>query len=120
MENKYKDNASKLIEDFCSMDKDESGNRIHYDWQVNKLMCQLAEKVEKNTKKLYVDFITAMTNGTLFTREKVEELLQKQRELCAEDAETTMEHCSHSGSSYCDCQREVNKNSILNAKLKID
>lgn len=102
MENKYKERAKELfhehskmvpilgsIEEYCDID------------QAVKAMCQLVKEVEISTKKVYVDFITAMTNGTLFTKERVEELLQKQRELCAE-------------------QTLTNREDILNAKLKID
>lgn len=86
------------------------------DIELIKIMCQLAEKVEEES---YIEF-KKIRYQNLFTKEQVEELLQKQRELCAEKAETTMEHCGHSSGQYCECQREIDKDSILNAKLKID
>jgi hypothetical protein len=90
-------------------------------------MCQLAEEVEIEGNLKTCRTINELTNGNLYTKKEVEELLQKQRELCYEKhyLERYVEN------SYCQSYGEkemphliqgntrVNKNSILNAKLEI-
>lgn len=102
MKSKYEESAKKLLESNSMFDGYCS--EFHVDTVPDFIieeMCQLAEEVEKETKAIYVDFIKHMTNGMLFTRERVEELLEKQRELSAE-------------------QTLTNREDILNTKLKID
>jgi hypothetical protein len=131
MNSKYRERAVALL----NTQFEKNFNKPIYEWKDSKenvleTMCQLAEEVETSTKKVYVDFITAMTDGTLFTKERVEELLQQQRELSAKKATPQLDkNCSVCSYPYIDLSKHfkyigtaivtVNENSILNAKLKI-
>jgi hypothetical protein len=98
MENKYYD-VAKIIVDTTEF-FDGKGNIFPNEETVISIMCQLAEKVESFIKQpLSFDSETGKINR-LFTEEYVEELLEKQRELSAQ-------------------QTLTNREDILNAKLKI-
>jgi len=91
MESKYKLRAEEIYNE---------AKQINL-WSIVGIMCQLAEEVEEisynNFKKIRFQ--------NLFTKEQVEELLLKQRELCAESVMLN---------------KFDNTPWILNAKLKID
>ena len=103
-----------------------------------KLMLQLAEEVEYSTN---VEWIKSMKNSNIYTKERVEELLQKQRELCAKvavcgfDIYTIVDGEEHFAPVYKKTIYDddykynnfdsmpsisVDEDSILNAKLKIE
>lgn len=113
---KYKDRANEILESIANKNTDENGERIYYLWEVEKAMCQLAEEVEITTyntliKSKVIGKLEAMVNQPYYTKQQVEELLQKQRELCVKEATTI-----HLGNNFV----IVDDNSILNARLKID
>ena len=124
--NKYETRAKELCSTLfegedCTWEEDS----IESDFL--KLMLQLAEEVEYSTN---VEWIKSMKNSNIYTKERVEELLQKQRELCAEKSEileVKSEFTKGKGlkniKQYAFGNNNkniiVNKNSILNAKLKI-
>ena len=76
-----------------------------------KLMLQLAEEVEYSTN---VEWIKSMKNSNIYTKERVEELLQKQRELSIDRLFTL-------GITFCTIKSyEGIEKELKNAKLKID
>lgn len=112
MESKYKKRAELVLNDYLEKWKNHLeasvDENIFYDDWIIDAMCQLAEEI-------YNEFITLHTLSRLFySKEQVEELLQKQRELCAEESSTVL--VDYGFGEF----REVDKDSILNAKLKID
>jgi hypothetical protein len=135
MESKYKERAIELlIQKEILLNKDLN---THFNLNLTRdthvattkwivdAMCQLAEEVEK----VYKDPLMFGEEGSIqrvYSRAYVEELLEKQRELSAEKADM----CDENGNTistlymYDEHTREiewtVNKDSIKNAKLKID
>ena len=96
MESKYKERAKKLLKESIT---DSNGDicRNYNEHDIIEVMCQLAEEVEKelNNKILFLDIMCKAKDKTirdyyrktnLYTKEQVEELLQKQRELCSKEA----------------------------------
>ena len=87
-ESKYKERIKTLIDDNKIL-VDGEGYVIHIQ-DVRTLMCILAEEVEKELKDnlytvediqdLQIEF--AAEKLDMYTKQQVEELLQKQRELC--------------------------------------
>ena len=130
MESKYKVRAEEIL--ITSLEAQElTSDYINYLFKmygttfeaVNNAMCQLAEEVHKED---FIDFIRTID---LFSREQVEELLQKQRKLCANNArlgekdEEFNEIICHYKLPYLlnnGNKLIIDKDSILNAKLKID
>jgi hypothetical protein len=107
MESKYKERAKEIIDSYLTLGGFLSSAQ-GFD-VLQTLMCQLAEEVEKNLAK---KLDTTLKVNKLYTKKQVEELLQKQRELCNKEA-----YCEEGVIGYT---WQVNENSILNAKLKID
>jgi len=115
---KYKSQAEELLigqkykySDLTPREKerilfDLIGHGIDTDDIINSI-CQLAEEVEE----IFYNNFKKIRFQNLFTKEQVEELLQKQRELCAEKVKFLYK----SDTSFV-----IDKDSILNAKLKID
>jgi hypothetical protein len=96
MESKYKERVVNLFEVYKNLYHFEEGSP---EYLIDKedfieVMCQLAEEVEKEV----VDQFLGNPGYIWYTKEQAEELLQKQRELCA----------------------KVDRDSILNTKLKLD
>ena len=125
---KYETRAKELVSTLfegedCTWEEDSIENDFL------KLMLQLAEEVEYSTN---VEWIKSMKNSNIYTKERVEELLQKQRELCVEEAivdwyeydedkeETFILNEKKVNPCRSNDSFRVNKESILNAKLKID
>jgi len=118
MESKYKERAKELLKESIT---DSNGDicRNYNESDLIIIMCQLAEEVELKTTEVCSDTealdLLMSQIKTMYTKEQVEELLQKQRELCAKsvlpyDALTNK-------------VREIDQiaeRDILNAKLKID
>lgn len=109
MENKYKERATKLLLQHSFT----NNGRIYEqkEWIV-EAMCQLAEEVEK----VYKDLLIFGEGGSIqkvYSKAYVEELLQKQRELCVRSAKIykSKQDYRYDG---------IDEDSILNAKLKID
>ena len=115
MKNKYKTRAEEIFNNIEWVDPVDSIPWLKKDCII-EAMCQLAEEVEK-----YQYYLNIITNidfvANIYIKEQVEELLEKQRELCAKEAKMT-------GIAYGNDKSisdyEVNKDSILNAKLKLD
>ena len=99
-------------------------------------MCQLADKVESESNTILNEYIQYKENfevsqielntlkikydvltSTRYTKQQVEELLQKQRELCAKEAECEDGAIINLG--FETLSAGVKKDSILNAKLEI-
>lgn len=104
---KYKERAKKLVEDIMFVNhfsKEEERELL-------QAMCQLAEEVEKqyknpmtfdaNTHQVTINPLFR-SDSVYYSRKEMEELLQKQRELCATE------------------DNRINASTIRNAKLKID
>lgn len=73
-------------------------------------MCQLAEEVKYSTNEKWIN---SMKDG-IYTKEQVEELLQKQRELCLVNAKLNESYNGFTGKEIT-----LDKNSILNAKYQL-
>ena len=148
MENKYKKRAEEILIKFYTdyADSVEHGFGTPYGkegfiktmtTEINgrhipiEAMCELAEEVKEYHRKFIEAHIFYPKNKPLYTKEHVEALLQKQRELSAENAKLTLfdyikdsfkkidlnkTHYSINDGNYL----EIDKESILNAKLKID
>ena len=129
MESKYKERAEKLLKFVEYSAKNTDGK---YSYLV--AMCELAEEVELETTRLCSDTgLDLLINQakTMYTREQVEELLEKQRELSAEKAKFYGKNIDAPDlnewelnnlleeESY-DITILIDTHSILNAKLKID
>jgi len=122
MESKYKERADEILSaHLIPMLNRAQGSYVELEkmketpeWDCTiAAMCQLAEEVEK----VYRDPLMFGEEGSIqrvYTKAYVEELLQEQRELSAEHAEAYIEE--YKGG---DEQAYVDKDSILNAKLKI-
>ena len=92
-----------------------------------KLMLQLSEEVEYSTN---VEWIKSMKNSNIYTKERVEELLQKQRELtlgkatvCLRKYGEDITEEDYGQEVASEIEQEywgIYAQSILNAKLKID
>ena len=123
MESKYKERAEQIVKNFASISQ-ETCEGYQYE-NVIEAMCQLAEEVEKHTISMI-----GLAAGTsyLYTKEQVEELLQKQRELCADKAFAKGEGISLTTKNqnfYWTFAGKIgkiiiDKDSILNAKLKLE
>jgi serine phosphatase RsbU (regulator of sigma subunit) len=143
MESKYKKRAEEL---FLQYSLGTSTNPEHNksDYTIIDLMCQLAEEVEDRFIETIVEL--KQSKDSRYTKEqveeleqkhqesltslieiydkntipynKVEELLQKQRELCAE--KVLLYKDTQLGKYYKPSEMYVDKDSILNAKLKLD
>ena len=124
--NKYETRAKELCSTLfegedCTWEEDSIENDFL------KLMLQLAEEVEYSTN---VEWIKSMKNSNIYTKERVEELLQKQRELCFNKATPVFDNNCGACSQHPQLLIKkkyvhtaiitVDKDSILNAKLKID
>ena len=116
--NKYLNKAKVILENIY-----DTGYRCNYKTNypeqcILEAMCQLAEEVELKTTRFCsytgLDLLISQAK-TMFTKEEVEELLQKQRELCYQKADYLINgtYCKEDGI-------EIDRDSILNAKLKID
>jgi 5'(3')-deoxyribonucleotidase len=121
MESKYKERANVLLNEylekwnkvFDKAIKEKEPNCFYDDWIIDA-MCKLAEEVEEIT--LFNKF-----GVKVYTKEQVEELLQKQRELCAEKVVTKIIKMQKTGTNAIGgYYSEIDRDSILNAKLKID
>jgi len=126
---KAKEIFDKNIKDYIFPNSDEV-----YDAGI-KSMCQLAEEVENTWKSLYGETMEyhkdmRISYNKSYSKEQVEEFLEKQRMLCAEEVYTKRYIPSEDKfiednediSLYCDefeYYNEIFKPSILNAKLKI-
>ena len=118
MESKYKERAKELLKESIT---DSSGYicRNYNESDLIIIMCQLAEEVELETTRLCSDTgLDLLINQakTMYTREQVEELLQKQRELSENAA-------LQDKPIYCQCGRLHAKDCsyvIRSTKLKID
>lgn len=141
MKNKYEEKSLKLLKEHHS-NCDGNICREYNQSDIIDAMCQLAEEVESkltiilneaelikakhDTDSLckyqgdYIRFewlkdminLHKTTNVQIYTKEQVEELLQKQRELCAEEVD--LKH------NAIGILSDIDKNSILNAKLKLE
>ena len=122
-EEEYKNGMLNLI-NLSHINIDE----IEYNSQdgVLEAMCQLAEEVEKDSReKGFFEGVDDTENkygitdpnSKYYSKQQVEELLQKQRELCADKTELTdfADEFLQEGAGDA-----ININSILNAKLKLD
>jgi len=122
MESKYKERAEELLisreYEYSKLTPREK-ERVLYDLighgintdDVIEAMCELAEEVENTLLNMSTKLLQAKYPGCYFTKEQVEELLQKQRELCSEKVKFVYK---------TDASFVIDKDSILNAKLKID
>jgi hypothetical protein len=121
MESKYKERTEIILFEERGVSYNKDGECLEHKSLFIEAMCQLAEEVEK----VYKDQLMFGEDGSIqkvYSKVYVEELLQKQRELCAESAkikylsdEYLKQANIRQGENYY-----VSKNSILNAKLKID
>ena len=122
MEHKYSKRAKEILDeqDILEFLKLDEG----MDEEVIEAMCQLADEVEaakmlNTVTKEDIDKLSEFYENCIgmYTKEQVEELLEKQRELCANEAKMT-------GIAYGNDKSisdyEVNKDSILNANLKLE
>jgi hypothetical protein len=115
MDSKYKERARKLLEnDIFEVEGDEYIDT--YAENILNSMCNLAEEVEDTLLNMSTKLLQAKYPGCYFTREQVEELLHKQRELCSEVAKAS----EYWGDNIVEPQLVVNKQDIIDAKLKID
>lgn len=103
MESKYKERAEELFDSYETALSDKTR-----EFCVG-IMCQLAEEVHQEHVKLFEEMFRSFDNH--LPKSVVEELLQQQRELCSEKAEVDDSDL---------LWKVVNKDSILNAKFKID
>jgi hypothetical protein len=112
MESKYKERAEEILKmNICIDVIGEDTSTYAY---TIKAMCQLAEEVEK----VYRDPLMFGEEGSIqkvYSKAYVEELLQKQRELCLETVKSDAMKLYDSDVPDC-----WDGDSILNAKLKID
>ena len=124
--NKYETRAKELVSTLfegepCTWEEDSIENDFL------KLMLQLAEEVEYSTN---VEWIKSMKNSNIYTKERVEELLQKQRELtlgkatvCLRKYGKDITEEDYGQEVASEIEQEywgIYAQSILNAKLKID
>jgi hypothetical protein len=133
MESKYKERAKQLCSSLFEKPCNWEENSIENDFLI--LMCQLAEEVEK----VYKDPLMFGEEGSIqrvYSQAYVEELLEKQRELCDKvDTENTTKRWKAAKELYENLYGELkgddeenllsilvfnDENNILNAKLKID
>jgi len=136
MENKYKDRAIELlVKKQILLNKDLN---THFNLNLTRdthvatvkyivtTMCELAEEVEKSVQtRVIVDVYESIKQESLYTKEQVEELLQKQRELCAKKAVFKCQKDSDKlplgqGIHLKPLYYTIDKDSIKNAKLKIE
>jgi hypothetical protein len=124
MESKYKERAEKILFEERNVSYSKDGECLEHKSLFIEAMCQLAEEVEKDLAK---KLDTTLKVNKLYTKQQVEELLQKQRELCAKEVKLD---CYLTGPFMNalrfkpllgeDYEVKLHKDSILNAKLKID
>lgn len=104
MESKWQNKAEELLKE---NDNHEIFSPTYKDIAI-KAMCKLAEEVEYATNERWLN---SMKDG-IYTKEQVEALLAKQRELCAEASRVEF---------IVDKKvAEYRQQCILNAKLNID
>ena len=114
MESKYKERAKAILDSGQYKPAWNSVQNFDSDTVINA-MCQLANEVACEETTALSHYTKMISTKLYFDKERVEELLQKQRELCAKsvlpyDALTNK-------------VREIDQiaeRDILNAKLKID
>ena len=123
MKSKYKERAKEIL--LAHTDEYLTSTiNAKMDSKILEAMCQLAEEVEK----VYKDPLMFGEEGSIqrvYSKAYVEELLQKQRELCSRKAK---HGCTRSKKEVPKGQYFnlsplyyfLDKDSILNAKLKID
>jgi hypothetical protein len=106
MKSEYKEKAEELFELYSSLCTFEEYLIDKGDFI--KAMCQLAEEVKKSVQtRVIVDVYESIKQESLYTKEQVEELLQKQRESCAEYI------YEHEQSFYCLAM----KNTVLRSPI---
>lgn len=110
MKSKYENRAKQILteslewlEGNYDMSEDETRSIL-------KAMCNLGEEVERQLNVTLDGYSNQICIG--YTKQEVEELLQKQRELCVEKAELDTITLD---AFYA----IINKNTILNAKINI-
>lgn len=120
-QSKHYNRAKELLQESVT---DSNGDicRNYNQSDIIEAMCQLAEEVEAGVKT--TDLLKKLD---IYTKAQVEELLQKQRELCAENAIPEIWHNSVACSAkhvkltehfkYVNGIAIVKHDSILNAKL---
>jgi len=106
---KFKKRAEKiLIEHYGCKDKEDLNRcflaNVESYTMIVEAMCQAMEEVEEKQLKWLKEIYKT---DKVYTKEQVEELLAKQRELCYQQGLTTI-------------YETIDKDSILNAKLNID
>jgi len=122
MESKYKERAIELVTTYRNLfPYSGKANQEIADCVLIDAMCQLSEEVEKESftagHNAYntLNRIADEGNFKIYTKSDVEDLLQKQRELC---------YNKHKLKSYklpdSDTDIDLIKDSILNAKLKLE
>lgn len=80
MKSKYKERAKEIFDVIEWIDP-RDGQPWHKGDIIVNAMCQLAEEMVKDTE---IEINNVMREEGIWTKNQVEELLQKQRELCAE------------------------------------
>lgn len=125
MESKYKERVTELLN---SVIWEEIISVHGFNSAVNT-MCQLAEEVEKEYKYCIRNTHLMPIGIPIYSKEQVEELLAKQRELCCE--QVMINQYNHDTDKTrlirATCvgeppvfEFEIDYDSILNAKLKLD
>jgi hypothetical protein len=97
MESKYYDRAEQILFKERGVSINVDGDCLEHNSIFIEAMCQLVEEVER---EIGIELNDVMREEGIWTKNQVEELLQKQRELCAENA-------------LCDMGDMINKDSIL-------
>jgi hypothetical protein len=112
MESKYKERANELL----LIHTNKYLITSIMDSKIINAMCQLAEEVNKE------NFINFIRTVDLYSKEQVEELLERQRELSIANAKIDYNSFFFKDGEKCLFKTDtfVNKDSILNAKLKIE
>jgi hypothetical protein len=109
---KYKERARELLENWRYYDED--GIEVITVFEAYKIAVQLAEEVEKDMLNYFFTQKFEYSKDLFYTKQQIEELLQKQRELSYKEAITDCEEID-----WDRWEHKVNKDSILNAKLEI-
>ena len=114
MESKYKERAKAILDSGQYKPAWNSIQNFDSDTVINA-MCQLANEVACEETTALSHYTKMISTKLYFDKERVEELLQKQRELCYQKADYLINgtYCKEDGI-------EIDRDSILNAKLKID
>ena len=125
MKSKWENTISKLISILPSFTRDESGNIIYYRWELDQLMELLAEKVEKKTISKMLSS-NAKDREVFYSKEQVDALLNSQARECYNKAKIEFIKDDYSNcyvrdyGDFTSMLARVNKDSILNAKLKLE